>query len=149
MKKKTAIAFVILLLAILSLVSVYSTDVNSTDDINKTSLNVSSEGPKDLGAIIQDIKTLDCYKGYDNDTLKWMESLSSRYVFLSNGSFVVMSKEDASQLESIYVTDAYIDEFIDCKIIENRSLGDVKYPRDILLVEDVKYMGQEIHYLQA
>ena len=146
MKYKFTIALAVMLLVVFSLVCVYSLDGNATDT-NKTSLNVSSEGPKDLGMIIQDIKTQDRYRGYDNDTLKWMESLSSRYVFTSDDAIVVMSKEDASKLQSIYVSDAYVEEFIGCKIIENRSLGDFNDSKDVLLVSDVKYMGQEIHHL--
>ncbi len=148
MKSKGIIAVVILLLAILSLVSVYSVDeINNSD--NKTELTVSSEGPIDLSAIIDDIKTGSYYKGYDNETVKWMESLGNKKVFVSNHSFVVMSSTDASKLRSEYVCDAYIEEFIECEIVENHTLGDIKYPKDVLLVKDVRYLGEEIHYLQG
>lgn len=147
MKNKAIVIVLILILAVLSLTFVYS--ANSTGNANKTSLTVYSEGPIDLNVIIQDIKTKDSYKGYDNETLKWMESLGSKFVFPANGSFVVMSKEDAGKLTSEYVTDASIEEFIDCHVIENHSLGNVKHPKNIILVENVTYMGKEIHYLQG
>lgn len=148
MKNKTIIAMVILLAAILSLVFVYS--INEVDNSgNKTELTVSSEGPIELSAIIKDIKTGSYYKGYDNETVKWMESLGNKKVFVSNDSFVVMSSIDASKLRSEYICDAYIEEFIECTVLENHSIGDVKYPRDVLLVKDVKYLGEELHDLQG
>ena len=148
MKGKGIIVMVILLLAILSLFFVYSVD-DTNDSGNKTELTVSSEGPIELSAIIIDIKTGSYYKGYDNETVKWMESLGSKKVFVSNDSFVVMSSIDAGKLRSEYVCDAYIVEFIECNVVENHTLGDVKYPRDVLLVKDVRYLGEEIHYLQG
>lgn len=148
MKSKGIVVIVILLLAILALVFVYSIDESHSLD-NKTELTVSSEGPIELSAIINDIKTGSYYKGYDNETVKWMESLGSKKVFVSNDSFVVMSSIDAGKLRSEYVCDAYIVEFIECNVVENHTLGDVKYPRDVLLVKDVRYLGEEIHYLQG
>ena len=148
MKNKSIFAIVILLLAILSLVSVYSVD-NANASGNKTELNVSSEGPVELSSIISDIKTGSYYKGYNNETVKWMESLGDKKVFLSDDAFVVMSGTDASKLRSQYVSDAYIIEFIECSVVENHTLGDVKYPRDVLLVNNVRYLGEEIHDLQG
>lgn len=148
MKSKGIVLMIILFLAILSLVFVYSVE-DSDNSGNKTELTVSSEGPIDLSAIITDIKTSSYYKGYDNDTLKWMESLGSKKVFVSNDSFVVMTSADASKLRSQYVTDAYFEEFIECEVVENHTIGDVEYPRDVLLVKNVRYLGEEIHYLQG
>lgn len=146
MKDKSVIAIVILLLAILSLVFVYS--VNETNDSgNKTVLNVYSEGPIPLSAVIQDIRTGEYYEGYDNETLAWMESLGNKKVFSGNGTFVVMNSIDAGKLHSEFVCDAYIVETMECTVLENRSLGDVEFPKDVLLVKDVKYLGEEIHYL--
>lgn len=148
MKNKAIIAIVILLAAILALVFVHS--ISEVDNSgNKTELTVSSEGPIELSAIVKDIKTGSYYKGYDNETVKWMESLGNKKVFVSNDSFVVMSSIDASKLRSEYICDAYIEEFIECTVLENHSIGDVKYPRDVLLVKDVKYLGEELHDLQG
>lgn len=144
MKSKGIFAAVVILIAILALVFVYSVD-ETDSSANKTELTVSSEGPIDLSIIIEDIKTGSYYKGYDNETLKWMESLGNKKVFMSDDSFVVMSSIDASKLRSEYVCDAYIEEFVECKVLENHSLGDIKHPRDVLLVKDVRYMGEEIH----
>lgn len=141
------IAIVILFLVILSLVLVYS--FGEIDDSTKTSLTVSSEGPIPLSDIIQDIKTADYYRGYDNETLAWMESLGNKEVFVADGAFVVMDSWDAKKIPSQYVCDAYIDEFIECKVLENHSIGNVKYPKDVLLVKNVDYLGQEIHDLQG
>ena len=144
---KGIIAIVILLLAILSLVLVYS--FGEIDDSTKTSLTVYSEGPIPLSDIIQDIKTADYYKGYDNETLAWMESLGDKQVFVANDSFVVMDSWDAKKIPSEYVCDVYIEEFIECHVLENHSIGNVKYPKDVLLVKNVDYLGQEIHNLQG
>lgn len=144
---KGIIAIVILLLAILSLVLVYS--FGEIDDSTKTSLTVYSEGPIPLSDIIQDIKTADYYKGYDNETLAWMESLGDKQVFVANDSFVVMDTWDAKKIPSEYVCDVYIEEFIECHVLENHSIGNVKYPKDVLLVKNVDYLGREIHDLQG
>ena len=148
MNNKSIIAIVIVLLAILALALAYS--FSETDDsTNKTAITVSSEGPVPLSSIIEDIKTGDYYDGYDNETVAWMESLGNKQVFVADGAFVVMDSWDARKIPSQYVCDAYIDEFIECKVLENHSLGDVEFPRDVLLVKDVDYLGQEIHYLQG
>ena len=147
MNNKSIIAIVILLLAILSLVFVYS--FSESDDSPKTDLTVYSEGPIPLSDIIQDIKTADYYNGYDNETLAWMESLGDKQVFAGNGTLVVMDSWDAKKIPSEYVCDVYIEEFIECHVLENHSIGDVKYPKDVLLVKDVDYLGQEVHDLQG
>lgn len=146
MKSKYVIVILLLLLAIFAVGFVYSANESAADLTNKTELKVSSEGPTDLKVIVRDIKTKDCYKGYDNETLKWMESLGSKGVFVSDDAFVVMDNAEASKIPSQYVTDAYIDEFISCKIVENRSLGNGNNLKDVLLVKDAKYVGEEIHY---
>ena len=147
MKNKIIITMVILLLAILSLVLVYS--FSEGDDFSKTSLTVYSEGPIPLSDIIQDIKTADYYKGYDNETVAWMESLGDKQVFVGNGTIVVMDSWDAKKIPSEYVCDVYIEDFIECHVLENHSIGNVKYPKDVLLVKDVDYLGQEVHDLQG
>lgn len=128
MNDKSVIAIVILLLAILSLVLIYSVDETS-DLANKTELDVYSEGPIPLSEIINDIKTAEYYVGYDAKTISWMESLGDKQVFSGDGILVVMDKADASKLHSEYVCDAYIVETMECRVLENHSLGEVKYPR--------------------
>ena len=147
MNDKVVIAIVILLAVILSLFLIYS--FTESEDLPKTSITVSSEGPIQLSDIIDDIKTGQYYEGYDNQTLAWMESLGNKEVFVADGAFVVMDSGDAKKIPSQYVCDAYIEEFIECKVLENHSLGDVKYPKDVLLVRDVDYLGQEVHDLQG
>ena len=148
MNNKAIIALVVLLLAIFSLVLVFSFE-ETDGSANRTSLTVSSEGPIPLAGIVQDVKTGDYYEGYDNETLAWMESLGNKQVFVGDGAFVVMNSWDARKIPSEYVCDAYIEEFIECDVLENHSIGDVKYPRDVLLVKNVDYLGQETHDLQG
>lgn len=147
MKNNGIMLIVILLSAILSLVFVYSSDTAIL--ANETELDVSTEGPLELSKIIDDVKTGQYYKGYDNKTLAWMESLGDKQVFTGNGTIVVMSREDASKLHSEYVCDAYITQHIKCNLVENHSLGNVKFPKDVLLVDHVKYLDESMYYLQG
>lgn len=144
---KSIIVIITLLLAVLSLVFVYSTD-NYLLSENRTELTVSTEGPIELSKIIDDVKTGQYYKGHDNKTLAWMESLGNKQAFMGNGMIVVMNDYDAGKLRSEYACDAYITQNFECNIVENHSLGNVKYPKDVLLVENVKYVDEEIHFLQ-
>ena len=148
MGKKTIIAILIVLIAILALVVAYSIN-ESPNDENQETLSVSSEGPIPLSAVIKDVETGSYYEGYDNETLNWMKSLGEKSVFSGNGTFVVMSSIDASKLRSEYVTDAYITEEFKCTVLEKHSLGDVKYPKDVLLVKDVEYLGENISYFDV
>ena len=148
MQNKSVIVIVAVLLAILLAVFVYSG--NGTNDLgNKTELEVYSEGPIPLSEIINDVKNAEYYDGYDAETLSWMESLGNKQVFSGEGIFVVMDSWEASKLRSEYVCDAYIVESMQCTVLENHSLGGVECPRDVLLVKDVKYIGEEIQYLQG
>lgn len=141
----------IVLVAVLGIVVAYSVD-NPTafsSDENRTTLNVSSEGPIELSRIVEDVKSAQYYKGYDNETLNWMESLGDKYVFSSSGEFVVMDKADSDRIPSVYACDVSFNEIFSCNVLENHSLGNVKYPRDVLLVEDVEYIGEEAHYYEV
>ncbi|MBQ6098315.1 MAG: hypothetical protein IJL02_00445 [Methanobrevibacter sp.] len=148
--KKIVVPIILVILIFVGLYVIYLVDESpSAISGNFTSLNVSSEGPLELRDIIRDVKTAKYYEGYDNDTVKWMESLGDKKVFTSSDYFVVMDSGDAMKIPSQYVTDAYIVEFIDCNVVEKHSLGDVKYPRDVLLVNNVEYQGEEIHYFDV
>lgn len=147
MKNKSMISMAILILAVFSMVSVYSAD-NTTSSDNTTDLDLSTEGPINLSKIINEIKTSPYYEGYDNQTLAWMESLGDKKVFMGDGMIVVMNDTEAGKLNSEYLCDAYLTQFMNCHVLENHSLGS-KHPKDVLYVENVKYMGEEIHYLQG
>lgn len=145
MARKGVILIVAVLVAILALVGIYYIyEAPSDDNIRSTALDVYSEGPMSLSDIIGDIETASYYEGYDNDTLNWMKSLGNKAVFSGNGTFVVMDINDAGKIPSQYVTDVTIIEHIECDVIETHSLGDVDYPRDVMLVKNVKYLGEEI-----
>ena len=136
---------IIVLVIILALVAFYNvTESPINDSNNVTELNVSSEGPFPLSDLINDIENKSYYEGYDNDTLTWMKSLGNRSVFSGNGMFVIMSQDDAEKIPSVYATDVFIYEIFECNVVETRSLGDIKYPKDVLLVENVNYLGEDI-----
>lgn len=116
---------------------------------NQTTLNVSSQGPYELREVIEDIKTHDYYNGYDNDTVNWMESLGSKKVFTAYDKIVIMDSGDASKLPSEFATDVSINDIFECNVIESHSLGDLKYHKDVLLVNNVKFLKQELHYYEV
>ena len=145
MGKKGIGVIIIVLVIVLTLFAFYSLNESQTVATgNVTKLNVSSEGPFPLSDLIDEIENKSYYEGYDNDTLNWMKSLGNKSVFSGNGMFVVMSPNDASKIPSVYATDVFINEFFECNVLDTRSLGDVKYPKDVLLVENVNYLGEEI-----
>ena len=142
--------FILIFLGALAFLSTYTTDSNASNAIiHNATLNVSSEGPIELSKIIDDIKTADYYKGYDNETVKWMESLGNKYVFVSEDAFVVMDKSDSDKIPSIYACDVIFNEIFSCDILENHTLGNVKYPKDVLYVENVKYIREEAFYFEV
>ena len=115
------------------------------EPVVKSKVTVYSEGPVELDKLIKEIKTKPYFEGYNSDTLSWMESLNQKNVFLSNDSYVIMDNYDANKVNSVYVTDAYIEEYLDCVVIENRSLGG-NNSYDILLVKDVTNLGNYTYY---
>ena len=119
---RSVIAIIIVLVAILGIFSLYAID-NSSDDLNKTTLNVSSEGPLELSDVIEDIKTHDYYKGYDNETVEWMETLGNKYVWFSSEEIVIMDKWDSDKIPSQYVCDASFYEIFSCNVVEKHPLG--------------------------
>ena len=147
MGKKTVIIILIVLITALALVVGYYIS-DSPNDENRETLSVST-GSIPLSDIIKDVETGSYYEGYDNETLKWMKSLGDKSVFSGNGTFVVMSHYDASKLRSEFVTDAYITEEFRCTVLESHSLGNVTYPKDVILVEDVEYLRENITYFDV
>ena len=110
MKRNNIILMVALIIVLLGmflafLSAYYPSDNGAGLTVENVTLNVSSEGPMELSEIIQDIKSEDYYKGYDNETVKWMESLGNKYVFISDDAFVVMDKGDSDKIPSIYACD--------------------------------------------
>ncbi|WP_295606453.1 hypothetical protein [uncultured Methanobrevibacter sp.] len=153
MKKNHMIIIAIVFLILFGALAFLSTSPRDGDATNaiihNATLNVSSEGPIELSKIIDDIKTADYYKGYDNETVKWMESLGNKYVFVSEDAFVVMDKSDSDKIPSIYACDVIFNEIFSCDILENHTLGNVKYPKDVLYVENVKYIREEAFYFEV
>ena len=146
MNKKILIIPLAVILLFLAVFVGYSMDNpsminNSSDNVE---LNVSSQGPYNLSHLIEEVETASYYEGYDNETLKWMKSLGEKSVFFSRDYIVIMDSHGASKIHSEYATDVEITEFFECTVLENHSLGNVKYSRDVLLVENVNYLYQNI-----
>ena len=119
----------LILFGALAFLTSFSTDNNASNpSIKNVTLNVSSEGPIDV---------------------KWMESLGNKYVFVSQDAFVVMDKSDSDKIPSIYACDVMFNEIFSCDILENHTLGNVKYPKDVLYVENVKYIREEAIYFEV
>ena len=145
MSKKLLIGIIIVLALILGVCLMYSAE-NPSDVFNKTTLNVSSEGPLELPKLVDEIRTHDYYKGYDNETVEWMESLGNKYVWFSSDEFVIMDKWDSDKIPSQYVCDAYFNEIFSCNVVEKHSLGQNNDFKEVLFVKNVEYIGEEIHY---
>ena len=145
MEKKGIVLIISILVIILALVAFYHVNESPINDSkDMAELNVSSEGPFPLSDLIEDIENRSYYEGYDNDTLEWMKSLGNKSVFSGDGIFVIMSPNDASKIPSVYATDVFIYEIFECNVLETHSLGDIKYPKEVLLVENVNYLGENI-----
>ena len=142
------IVFLGIFLAALS--AYYPADNNNVAlnaSLNET-LNVSSEGPFALSELINEIKTEDFFKGYDNETVKWMESLGDKYVFFSEDYYVIMDKDDADKIPSVFACDVNFYEIFSCEVLESHSLGNIEYPRDVLYVKNVNYIREVRRYIQ-
>lgn len=157
MKRNHIILMIILILVFLGIflavLSVYyPMDINSSTlnaSIKDQTLNVSSEGPVELSELIHEIKTENYFRGYDNETVKWMESLGDKYVFFSEDKYVIMDKDDADRIPSVYACDVIFYEIFSCDVFESHSLGDIEYPHDVLYVKNVKYIREEAFYFDV
>ena len=150
-KKAIKIIFVFLGIFLAALSAYYPADNNNVAlnaSLNET-LNVSSEGPFALSELINEIKTEDFFKGYDNETVKWMESLGDKYVFFSEDYYVIMDKDDADKIPSVFACDVNFYEIFSCEVLESHSLGNIEYPRDVLYVKNVNYIREEAFYFDV
>lgn len=146
---KSVTAIVIVLVAILGIVLLYAGYSSSENVGNETTLNVSSEGPLKLSKLTDEIKTHEYYRGYDNETVKWMESLGDKYVWSSSDEFVIMDKWDSDKIPSQYVCDASFYEIFSCNVVEKHSLGGGNVSKEVLFVKDVEYIGEDIVYYEV
>ena len=142
MKRKVMFILVVVIV-VFSMFYIYHTQEHSNSEVGyiKT-LYASTEGPIKLNELIDEIESGKYYEGYDNDTLNWMKSLGYMEVFPGEGYYVVMDSEDASKLHSDYIDDAYITQKFTCEVLENHSLGNIKYPQDIVFVRNVEYISE-------
>ena len=146
---KSLIAVVVVLVAVLGIALLHAGD-SPSDSADRKTLNVSSAGPFKLSEFVKDIKTKEIYEGYDNETVKWMESLGEKYVWSSSDEYVIMeSNGDSDKIPSIYACDVEFYEIFSCDVMESHSLGNIKYPRDVLLVRNVEYIGEDAHYYEV
>ena len=149
-KKILLISIIVLVLAFLGLYIYYLIDefgsitANPYSNNEKVTLNVSSEGPYKLKDITEDIKTNDHYKGYDPETLKWMERLPVDSVWTGK-QIVIMSSWDSSNIPSEFLCDAYTIQTINCEVIEKHSLGKGKNLKDVYYVKNVEFVKSETH----
>ena len=145
MNKNLIIVFIVFIVAILGLSLIYVNE-NSSGSGNETTFNVSSEGPIELQKVVNEIKTEKYYKGYDNETVKWMESLGNKYVFFSSDEFVIMDRIDANKIPSIYACDVSFYEIFSSNVMEKHSLGSGENFKDVYYVKNVKYIGEDAIY---
>ena len=63
--------------------------------------------------------------------------------------YVIMDKMDADKIPSVYACDVSFYEIFSCEVLENHTLGNVKYPHDILYVKNVNYIREEAFYFDV
>lgn len=117
---------------------------------NRTEITLYSNRPVNLNQFINEIVSEEYFEGYNMDTLLWMQSLKQKEVFVSGDSYILMNRKDAEKIRTTYITDIATTDtsyeyYIDCSIIENRSLGG-RSMADIIVVENVKYLGNRTFY---
>lgn len=120
---------------------------------NRSDITLYSNRPININQLTNEIMNEEYFEGYNVDTLLWMQSLKQKEVFVSNDSYIIMNKIDASKIKTTYITDiattdTYDEYYIDCHIVEKRSLGG-KSASDIIVVEDVKYLGNKTFYYEV
>ena len=143
MRDKVSIGIIFVLVVILFLV--FAQSVTSADDsTNKTNITLDQDYQMSLQELVVKIKNDSNYKGYDNDTVAWMESLGSKKAFITNDSIVIMDHFETQKIPKIDVCDAYVYHLISCDVLENHSLGNVKDSKDVLLVRNIDYRGENI-----
>ncbi len=65
---------------------------------------------------------------------------------MSREEVVIMDKEDADKIPSVFVEDAFFKEIFSCNVLENHSLGDDEKSKDVLLVNNVEFISEELHF---
>ncbi|MBR0272173.1 MAG: hypothetical protein IJQ68_09355 [Methanobrevibacter sp.] len=144
--KKIIIGIIIILIVIFGTYLVYLGN-EAPDDTNRITLNVSGS-PLELSKVIEEIETDPYFEGYDNETVKWMKSLGSKYVYISLNEIIIMDYSDASKLRTEDATDVYIEDIFSCRIVENHTLGTEPY-KDVLYVKDVEFIRENITYYEV
>ena len=147
MNKKIIVSLIIIAIAISAFLAFSQYDKENGG--NKETFNVSSEGPISLSDLVEDIKPHEYYKGYDNETVKWMESLVDKYVFVSSDEFVIMSTYDADKIPSVYACDVSFNEIFSAEVLEKHSLLSGKNSKDVYYVKNVEYIKEEAHYFEV
>lgn len=144
MNKKLSIAIIVLAALFVLIVAYITVNPTSTNTVSgeRMSFNVSS-GQYELSEYIKDIKTIPYYERHDDETVKWMESLGNKQVYLGNDSIVIMDSSDANKIPPTPgITDVYIYNHFTAEVIENHSLGS-GYPT-AYYVKNINYTNQEI-----
>ena len=120
---------------------------------NETSLTLYSDTPINRSILLDELKNGVNNEEYDINTVLWIESLTEREVFISDVGYVIMNQNDANKISTtsntdMMSTDTYYEYYIDCIIVENRSLGGNGH-KNVLLVKDVKYLGNHTFYYEV
>ena len=159
MKKIISVIVFMLLLLLVFLFTAYVMDneghINDNDAKmlnilieNKTELTLYSNQPMNLTHFIYEIKNEKYFEGYDNETLYWLKSLKQKDVYFSDKGFVLMDKIDSNKVadkSDVEATDTGYEYYISCVVLKNCSLTG-NNSRDVLLVNNVDYMGNRTFY---
>ena len=145
-KSYLTIGIIVIIIVILSCIFLgYTFSEHSSD---KTTIEVYDDGYVNMSVFVNEIKTHDYFRGYDNDTLTWLESIDDDYIVLSsNESYYIMSPEDANMIPFEFATDVSIQDTLECEIIDQKSLGSTI--RDVCLVKNVEFISKKVTSLDV
>ncbi len=144
MDKRWTILTVIVLVGLCVLVVAYANDNQNTSNHSGENMSFNvSEGSSQLSDVINTIKKQPHYKGYDTETVKWMETLGYKKVFFGNNSIVIMDSIEAEKIpQDPGITDVYIYDIFNAEVVENQDLGN-GLPM-VYYVKNVDFIDQEI-----
>lgn len=144
MGKKFIIPIIVVLVLSLVLFVAYIAENLSVIDKSgeRITFNVSAVD-SNLSSFITTVKTKQYYEGYDEEVVKWMESLNDKRVFYGNRTVVIMDASEASKIPKEFgITDVDIYEHFSAEVIEMHKIGD-KY-QTVYHVRNVEFIRREI-----
>ena len=152
MDKRLIVVVAVVALGIFMLYLNYDSQPDYNVTASNVTLNVSLKNPVAVHKLAREIKTEKYYQGYDDEALKWIESLRGKCAFFGENKIVIMDNNDAKKISSTHgmdVSDVSYYEIFSCDVLANRSLGNPAGQDEVLLVNNVKYIKEDVYYYEV